>query len=34
MFIALEFLIWPALQRSAMCFGVFNHMPLLTERNH
>jgi len=31
MFIALGFLIRPALQRSAMCSGVFNYMSLLTE---
>jgi len=30
----LVFLIRPALQRSAMYFGMFNYMPLLTERKH
>jgi len=32
MFIAFVVFINSALQRSAMCFGVFSHMPLLTER--
>jgi hypothetical protein len=33
MFIAVSF-ISPALQRSAMCFGMFSYMPLLTERSN